>query len=198
MVWLFYLILLWGPSVGLLSFAVCSLGFSSGWDVSLKMGRGKGSLALKTCNPWEAVGPLPVHPKEASLFPGLSELFQTWGWVAQTMPETSWHFKVQEGSATHAESIDPESPVFPWCSYFWLLPLHCSLVNNCPGGKESHSGDFLRNQLLLRKGNSLEWGWEEKEVLSDSIIFRIPMSKYNFQNVENLTFHKVSMCQRFN
>ena len=67
---------------------------------------------------------------------------QTWGWVTQPTSATSGCFKGQEGSAAHAESIDPESPVFPWSSHFWLLLLQCSglprrtVVKNLPAMQE--------------------------------------------------------------
>lgn len=68
-VWLFNLILLWLFPLRLLSFGVYSSGFRCGWEVSLKMGRGTESLALDTSDSWEAVSPLPTHPKEAFLAP---------------------------------------------------------------------------------------------------------------------------------
>ena len=61
---------------------------------------------------------------------------------------------------------------------------------------ELWGGDLLKNQLVLRKGNSLEWGWGEKRALSASFIFRIPIQ--SIISKISIALHKVSMCQKFN
>ena len=110
--------------------------------MSLEIGRGRGSLALRTYGPWETFGSL--QDIQMKLLCSLVSLnSQTWGWVTQPTWATSGCFKGQEGSAAHAESIDPESPVFPWSSHFWLLLLQCSglprrtVVKNLPAMQET-------------------------------------------------------------